>query len=124
MNRYYRTMTIYYGCAPEKVKELKSEIFAIIQDLITNGPKKEEVDKAREKLKRERETNLRENNFWQSTLKSYYQNMNGDFKSFLDFDPVTTNLNQKSLQTEAMRIFDFKNYFSVTLVPEETMKEK
>ncbi len=117
-------MTIYYGCAPEKVKELKSEIFAIIQDLITNGPKKEEVDKAREKLKRERETNLRENNFWQSTLKSYYQNMNGDFKSFLDFDPVTTNLNQKSLQTEAMRIFDFKNYFSVTLVPEETMKEK
>ena len=117
-------MTIYYGTAPEKISDLKATVFAIIRDLIEKGPKQEEVDKAREKLKRERETNLRENNYWESTLKSYYLNMNGDFKTFGEFDTVTDNLTPQSLKSAASRIFDFKNYFSVALMPEKTGSEQ
>ena len=111
-------VTIYYGTSPEKLKELKASIFGIIQDLIKNGPKQEEVDKAREKIKREHETNLRENNYWEGTLKSYYLNKNGDFKTFKEFDSVVEGLNQKSLKAGASRIFNFKNYISVALMPE------
>ncbi len=111
-------VTIYYGTSPEKLKELKASIFGIIQDLIKNGPKQEEVDKAREKIKREHETNLRENNYWEATLKSYYLNKNGDFKTFKEFDSVVAGLNQKSLKAGASRIFNFKNYISVALMPE------
>jgi len=115
-------VTIYYGTSPEKLKELKASIFGIIQDLIKNGPKQEEVDKAREKIKREHETNLRENNYWEGTLKSYYLNKNGDFKTFGEFNPIVDGLSQKSLQSAAARIFDFKNYISVALMPEQTAK--
>ena len=117
-------MTIYYGTAPEKLQELKSSVFAIIHDLIENGPKQDEVDKAREKIKRERETNLRENNFWEMTLKSYYLNLNGDFKTFGEFDSVVNALTQQSLKSAAARTFDFKNYISVALMPEATATVK
>ena len=115
-------VTIYYGMAPEKVKDLKASVFAIIQDLIENGPKQEEVDKAREKIKRERETNLRENDFWEVILKSYYLNRNGDFKTFGEFEGVVQGLTKESLKSAAARTFDFKNYVSVALMPEEVVK--
>ncbi len=116
------TMTIDYGTAPEKLKELKESIFATIRDLIENGPKPDEVDKAREKIKRERETNLRENSYWDAVLKTYYLNKDGDFKSFKEFDGVVEKLTQQSLKSAAYRIFDLKNYISVALVPEKLVK--
>ena len=115
-------MTIYYGTSPEKVEGLKLAVFDIIKDLINNGPKQEEVDKAREKLKREYETNLRENSYWQSTLKSFYLNFKGDFKTFGDFDPIVDGLTQQSLKSCAAQIFDFNNFISVVLMPEATVK--
>ena len=116
------TMTINYGTAPEKLKELKESVFATIRDLIENGPKQEEVDKAREKIKRERETNLRENSYWDAVLKTYYLNRDGDFKSFKEFDGVVENLTIQSIKSIAYRTFDFKNYISVALVPEKVEK--
>lgn len=115
-------MTIYYGTSPEKLKELKESVFATIRDLIENGPKQDEVDKAREKIKREHETNLRENNYWVATLKTYYLNKEGDFKTFGEFDDVVEGLTPKSLKSTAFRTFDFKNYISVALMPEDSIK--
>ncbi len=117
-------MTIYYGTAPEKLKELKQSVFVTITDLIENGPKQDEVDKAREKIKREHETNLRENSYWEGVLKTYYLNKDGNFKTFGEFDGVVVGLTSKSLKSAALRTFDFKNYISVALMSEVTTKEK
>jgi zinc protease len=118
------TMTIYYGTAPEKLKELKESVFGTIDDLIKNGPKQDEVNKAREKIRRERETQLRENSFWEATLKSYYLNRNGDFKAFTEFDPTVNELSPNTIKEGAKRVFDFNNYISVALKPEAGVKEK
>jgi len=115
-------MTIYYGTAPEKLKELKESVFTAIRDLIEHGPKQEEVDKAREKIRRERETNLRENSYWEGVLKTYYLNMEGNFKTFGEFDGAVEGLSSKSLKSAALRTFDFKNYISVALMPAEAPK--
>ncbi len=115
-------MTIYYGTSPEKIKELKESVFAIIRDLIENGPKQNEVDQAREQIKRERETNLRENSYWEATLKTYYLNRKGDFRAFNEFDGVVQGLTPASLKITASRTFNFKNYISVALMPETNTK--
>lgn len=115
-------MTIYYGTAPEKLKELKESVFAMIHDLVENGPKQDEVDIAREKIKRERESNLRENGYWEASLKTYYLNRDGDFKTFGEFDGVVKGLTPTSLKNAASRTFDFKNFISVALMPEEGTK--
>lgn len=117
-------MTIYYGTSPEKLKELKESVFATIRDLIEKGPKQEEVDKAREKIKRERETNLRENSYWEATLKTYYLNKGGDFKTFGEFDGAVEGLTPNSLKSAALRTFDFRNYISVALMPEASAKKE
>ena len=117
-------MTIFYGTAPEKLKELKESVFSTIRDLIENGPNQEEVDKAREKIKRERETNLRENEYWEGVLKTYYLNKEGNFKTFSEFDGVVEGLSSNSLKSAALRTFDFENYISVALMPEETQKDQ
>jgi zinc protease len=106
------------------LKELKESVFGTIKDLITNGPKQEEVDKAREKIRRERETQIRENSFWEATLKSFYLNRNGNFKAYTEFGPAVDQLSQKALKEAASRLFDFNNYISVALKPEAGVKEK
>ncbi len=113
-------MTIYYGTSPEKLNELKESVFSAIRDLIEKGPTQDEVDKAREKIKREHETNLRENSYWEGVLKTYYLNKEGDFKTFNEFDVAVEALTTKSLKSAALRTFDFKNYISVALMPELT----
>ncbi len=117
-------MTIYYGTSPEKLKELKESVFATIRDLIEKGPTQEEVDKAREKIKRERETNLRENSYWEATLKTYYLNKGGDFRTFGEFDGAVEGLTSKSLKSAAFKTFDFRNYISVALIPEAGVKKE
>ena len=117
-------MTIYYGTSPEKLRVLKESVFATIRDLIENGPKQDEVDKAREKIKREHETNLRENGYWEGVLKTYYLNKEGNFKTFAEFDNVVKGLTTKSLRSAALRTFDFNNYISVALMPEASAKKQ
>ena len=82
------------------------------------------VDKARQKIKRERETQLRENNFWETTLKTYYLNREGNFKSYTEFGPIVDHLSPEALKAAAGQIFDFKDYISVALKPEAGIKEK
>jgi len=115
-------MTIYYGTSPEKLRELKESVFSTIRDLIEKGPTQDEVDKASEKIKREHETNLRENGYWEGVLKTYYLNKEGNFKTFGEFDGVVEELTLKSLKYAAYRTFDFKNYISVALIPEKVTK--
>ena len=114
----YRVM-IYYGTAPEKVKELQDVVFDEIEDFQTNGPKKEEVEKAKEKLLREREVNLRENSFWLGALKNGYLHADGDFSDFDEFNKLVEELKPEVIRSVMNDLFDKENYFSVTLKPEK-----
>ena len=118
------TMTIYYGTSPDKLTELKESIFEGIKELMTNGPRQEELDKAREKIRREREVNLRENGYWQATLKNYYLNRKGDFSTFKDFDRIVDQLSVESLKETSNYVFNFNKFISVVLKPEEGVKKK
>ncbi len=52
------TISIYYGTAPKKLDELKKAVFDEIKDFAKNGPTAEELNKAKEKMLRERETSF------------------------------------------------------------------
>lgn len=109
---------IYYGTAPEKVNELQQAVFAEIRDIAENGPKDEDLKKAKEKLLREREVNLRENGYWLSVLSNGFLYKNGDFSDFDDFEKIVGQMNADDLKKAAKTYFDFSNYYSVTLKPE------
>jgi zinc protease len=108
---------IYYGTSPDKLADLKEAVFAEIRDFIENGPSDEELAKAKEKLLREREISLRENNFWLSILSNTYYLKDGDFSSFGTFDEIVEGMTTESIQKAFKKYFDFDNYVSVALKP-------
>jgi zinc protease len=111
-------VVIYYGTAPEKVSELQQDVFAEIRDIAENGPKEEDLKKAKEKLFREREVNLRENGYWLSVLSNGFLYKNGDFSDFDEFDQIVGQMDADDIKKAAKTYFNFDNYYSVTLKPE------
>jgi zinc protease len=113
------TITVAYGTSPKKLDELKKAVFDIIAEYKQNGPSKEELATAQEKLIREREVAVRENGFWMSILSNTYYLKNGDFSEFVNYDKLVKNLTVDSTKKAFNDWFDFKNYISVALVPEK-----
>ena len=113
------SISISYGTAPDKLVELKSAVLEIIEEFAKNGPSKEEVEKAQEKMLRERETQVRENGFWLSILTNTYYLKDGDFSEFGGYENLVKNLSAKSTQKAFNDYFDFENYISVALAPAE-----
>ncbi len=111
------SVSIYYGTDPEKVDELKEAVFAEINDFAQNGPSSGELEKAKEKLLREREISLRENSFWLSLLSNTYYLKDGDFSTFGTYDTIVEEMTQESLKKAFQKYFDFENYVSVALKP-------
>ncbi|MEN6456974.1 MAG: insulinase family protein [Prolixibacteraceae bacterium] len=113
------SITIYYGTDPDKVAELQQAVFDEIKKIETAGPTADDLQKAKEKLHRERENNLRENGFWVNVLSNGYLYKNGDFSNFGKFDELVDQLSIEKIKTAAKDYFEFDNYYSVTLKPEK-----
>ncbi len=112
-------MTIYYGADPIKLDELKKEVFNQISDFASKGPSEEDLLKAKEKLLRERETNLRENKYWLSILSNTYLNSNADFSQFKDYESMVNSFSTEEVKSAFHKWFDFGNYYGVALKPEK-----
>jgi len=113
------TVAISYGTSPAKLEELKAAIFDIIKEYAANGPSEEELNKAKEKMLRERELQLRENSFWLNLLSNTYYIKDGDFSKFGNFNELVENMTVKSTQEAFKEYFDFNNYIGVALAPAE-----
>lgn len=113
------SITIAYGTSPDKLDELKTAVFEIIKEFAQKGPSKEELEKAQEKMLRERETQVRENGFWMGILSNTYYLKDGDFSEFGNYDQLVKNLTVDSVKKGFNEYFDFNNYISVALEPAE-----
>ncbi len=113
------SIMIAYGTSPDKVDELKQSVFEIISGYAKNGPTQEELEKAQEKMLREREIAVRENGFWLSILSNTYYLKNGDFSEYGNYEKLVKNLSVKSTQKAFKDLFNFKNYIGVALEPAE-----
>ena len=113
------TISISYGTDPEKLDELKQAVFDEINNFVQNGPGEEELAKAKEKMLREREIALRENNFWLNILSNTYYLKDGDFSEFGTYEDIVKNLTVDSVKHAFKKYFNFENYVSVALEPAE-----
>ncbi len=113
------SVTIYYGTDPEKLSELKEAVFEEIKHFAKDGPTGEELDKAKEKMLRERETAEKENNFWLSILSNTYYIKDGDFSKYGNYKGLVESITASSIKEAFKKYFDFDNYVSVALAPVE-----
>jgi zinc protease len=116
-------LSVFFETSPGRVEDLVQRAFAILRGVREKGPTAADVDKVREILRRERETDLMRNEFWLSILRTYY--MEGfDPRKIKDYDTLLDSLSVESIQEAAQRYVDFTRYVELVLYPEDWKPEE
>ena len=92
-------------------------VFAQIDSLQRVPPSAEEVARIQEQQRRARETSLRENRFWLSSLDTYAER-GWDLRTVLHEERQTEALTPAQVQATARKLLGRKRYVEVYLLPE------
>ena len=109
---------ISFGCDPAREKELKNAAIAEIEQLKKEPVSDDYIQKIKESLKRNRETDLKENNWIIYILKTYYFNQTCP-EDILLKDDFTDTITAEMLQKAISKYFNMNNNSTVYLVPEK-----
>ncbi|MBT3601594.1 MAG: insulinase family protein, partial [Candidatus Latescibacteria bacterium] len=118
------SISVNFGCAPERLEELTQLVFTQIDSLKQTPVDQSYVDKVTEMDLRRRETNYKENSYWRGALRSAYYN-NRDPLDILTYDDnVIRKLTIEDIEAVAKQYFNMENYARFILLPEDgVMKE-
>jgi len=79
-NRIYRIPQNHYdinfgfGCDPKRVDELMKTLYSVLDSIKTFGPDEIVMTKIKESQRRQRELDVKENEFWTGTISDYLEN--------------------------------------------------
>jgi zinc protease len=108
---------IGFGTAPEQAEALRDLVFEDLRQLKRDGPAEGALSKVKEILRRERETNLKENEFWLNVLRSYDIHRQ-DFRKILEYDQLVRGITTEDLKQAARRYLSEERYVQVILYPQ------
>jgi len=111
-------MTVYFPCAPDNIDKATNGTLKVFEKVASEGPSDVNLNKAKQQLLKEHETNLRENSYWISSMKSYYF-YGMSTKEFNKIDDTINNLTKKDIQAVAKKYLNTDNYVRVSLKPEK-----
>ncbi|MEX0968326.1 MAG: insulinase family protein [Bacteroidia bacterium] len=117
-NQDYR-VSISFTCDPQKADSLIALALREIDKLKKGEIEEKDINKVKEKEKRELETNLKENRFWLNKLRSAYYHQEDPGELLSDKNAVD-NLAAKDIKKAAHEYLDMKNYARIVLFPETT----
>lgn len=112
---------VMFGCDPKMANKLTKAVFGIMKDLIKNGATQVDLDKAKEAVIRERETNLKKNNYWLAKIEASYKN-NEDINKMLTFEDQVKAMTIEDMKLIAQKCFTKEHYVRVVLEPVESKK--
>jgi zinc protease len=121
INRYpyeHVSVAVNFSCAPENVDGLIDAVFEEMDRLKEEGPQPEDLQKVKETQLRNRETQLKRNEFWRGVL-AYIFKHELDPNIILTYEDRVKNLTAEVVQETARKHFDRKNYLRGVLFPEE-----
>jgi zinc protease len=112
---------VMFGCSPKMANKLTKAVFGIMKDLMKKGPTQIDIDKAKEALVRERETNIKKNNYWLRKLEA--SSFDGDdINQTLKFEENLKAVTIDDIKLLSQKCFTKDHYVRVVLMPEEAKK--
>ncbi|MCF7823338.1 MAG: insulinase family protein [Candidatus Marinimicrobia bacterium] len=112
------SLTIAFGCDPNRVQELTDAVLLELKNLQQNVPDQTYVDKVKETQRREREINIKKNSYWLNSLAVYYRE-GRDLSNFMKFNELIEGFTGEAAQQAAVRYFKMDDMIQVTLYPED-----
>ncbi|MDP3441853.1 MAG: insulinase family protein, partial [Ignavibacteria bacterium] len=112
------TLTINWGTNPDMVDTLSKVVFNEMNHLIANGPTEDDLAKVKETTIRERESNDKQNRFWNSYLDANY--FNGDVtETYETYRDAANAVTIEDLKQIARKYFTPEKYLRVVSYPVE-----
>ena len=111
------SVTISFQCDPANVEMLVAAANEVIRNVQQNGCSDEDLTKVIEGLRRARETQLQENNYWASTLSNaalYGEEVLNDKM----VEDIFSSIHSESLKASAVKYFDPHHRREFVLMPE------
>lgn len=117
------TITSTWGCKPENIDTLSQTILDEMKKIIKDGPTETDMNKVKETMVRERETQVKENSFWLSYLQNPY--LYGiDMLSLDEYKDFVNTFPAKKVRAIAKKYLDTEEYVRVALTPKEKAESK
>ncbi len=117
------SITIQFGCDPDRTEELVTTLFREVERLKAQGPTEEEVADARKALMVGHQTDTAENRRLVAQISERYE-FGQDVMDFFNLPAEYQKLTALAIQDAARRYLDTKNYVRVTLFPERAAAAK
>ncbi len=108
---------VLFGSDPDRVEELRDEVFDQI-DWLQMGGEQKYLDTAKELFRTNREEDLRENNFWLNQIRIAARR-GESFDQIVAFDELLEALTLEQVAAAAERYLTDDRYVRVVLLPEE-----
>lgn len=108
------SLSINFDTDPLKADMLKNIIYKELKKIADNGPTETDLQKAKEFFLKKRQESLKENNWWNSMLSSYYfDNIN----TVTGYEENVKALTTKSVHEFAKKILNQENVLEVVMRP-------
>ena len=111
-------LIINFGCAPGSTDKLTDAVFKILKKIRKSGPTQVDLEKAKEALIRERETDVQKNSFWLDKLEAVYFNQ-ADPALTLTYKDRVNAVTVDDLKKAADTYIDPEHYVRAVLKPQK-----
>ena len=115
LGRY--TLSVGFGCDPERVEELTAAVFEVIEEAKREGPG-DALDKVKEADRRAQQLAQQENEAWLAALGAAYRYDEAP-GAVMDKSDLIEGLTYGALRGAAQYYLDVNRYVQVVLLPEE-----
>jgi zinc protease len=112
------TISSQWGCNPDNIDKLSGTVLEEMNKIRKAGPLENDLNKVKETLIRERETQVKENSFWLSYLQNHYIYGN-KILSLEEYKALVNSMTVKKIKAVANKYLDTDNYVQVYLTPKE-----
>jgi zinc protease len=112
------SITINFGCSPERTDDLIKKVFEEIENFKAKGPTEKQLNDEKEALLREFETNSKQNGYLLSQISQRFANAE-EPAGIWDIPDLYRKLDAATIQTAAKQYLDTKSFIKVTLFPEK-----
>jgi zinc protease len=109
---------INFGTSPDRLDEMIETMREVLTDVLHNPPSEENLGKIKEIQRRERETSMKENNFWLGQLVRAVS-LNEPLNQFLEYERMIDALTADMILDAARTYITLDEYIQVLLLPED-----
>ena len=112
------SVTISFGCSPDRTAELVKGVFKEIEQLKANGPTDKQVADVKETFLRDQETNMKTNGYLLAQIGARYQ-YGEDLTSLFNMAEYYNKIDAATVREAARQYLKTDNFVEVTLFPEK-----